>query len=295
VYTDACFKEKPISLKTSFVSNNALVLPKRKTMDLQLKNKKALVTGSTAGIGYAIAKQLAKENAQVYVNGRTNERVEAAIKKLKEETGNQDIHGLIADFSNSKEIDNLIQQLPEVDILVNNVGIFEPKAFRDITDADWMKFFEVNVLSGVRLARAYFDKMIAQNWGRIIFISSESAIQIPDEMIHYGMTKTAQIAVSRGLAELTKGTDVTVNTVLPGPTFSEGAGDFIEKLAKDQNKSIHDIEKEFFQYMRPTSLLQRFTSTDEVANMVAYVASPLSSATNGAALRADGGVVKGIL
>ena len=265
------------------------------TMDLQLKNKKTLVTGSTAGIGYAIAKQLAKENAQVYVNGRTNERVEAAIKKLKEETGNQNIHGLIADFSNSKEIDNLIQQLPEVDILVNNVGIFEPKAFRDITDAEWMKFFEVNVLSGVRLARAYFDKMIAKNWGRIIFISSESAIQIPDEMIHYGMTKTAQIAVSRGLAELTKGTGVTVNTVLPGPTFSEGAGDFIEKLAKDQNKSIQDIEKEFFQYMRPTSLLQRFTSTDEVANMVAYIASPLSSATNGAALRADGGVVKGIL
>lgn len=264
-------------------------------MDLQLKNKKALVTGSTAGIGYAIAKQLAKESAQVYVNGRTSERVEAAIKKLKEETGNQDIHGITADFSNSKEIDNLIKQLPEVDILVNNVGIFEPKAFRDIPDADWIKFFEVNVLSGVRLSRAYFDKMIDQNWGRIIFISSESAIQIPDEMIHYGMTKTAQIAVSRGLAELTKGTGVTVNTVLPGPTFSEGAGDFIEKLAKDQNKSIQDIEKEFFQYMRPTSLLQRFTSTDEVANMVAYIASPLSSATNGAALRADGGVVKGIL
>lgn len=264
-------------------------------MDLQLKNKKALITGSTAGIGYAIAKQLAKENAQVYVNGRTNERVEAAIRKLKEETGNEDIHGITADFSNSKDVDNLIKQLPEVDILVNNVGIFEPKPFRDIPDADWIKFFEVNVLSGVRLARAYFDKMIAKNWGRIIFISSESAIQIPDEMIHYGMTKTAQIAVSRGLAELTKGTGVTVNTVLPGPTFSEGAGDFIEKLAKDQNKSIHDIEKEFFQYMRPTSLLQRFTSTDEVANMVVYVASPLSSATNGAALRADGGVVKGIL
>jgi len=243
-------------------------------MDLQLKNKKALVTGSTAGIGYAIAKQLANENAQVYVNGRTKERVEAAVSKLKEETGSQDIHGLIADFSNSKDVENLIQQLPEVDILVNNVGIFEPKPFRDIPDADWMKFFEVNVLSGVRLARAYFDKMIAKNWGRIIFISSE---------------------VSRGLAELTKGTGVTVNTVLPGPTFSEGAGDFIEKLAKDQNKSIQDIEKEFFQYIRPTSLLQRFTSTVEVANMVAYVASPLSSATNGAALRADGGVVKGIL
>lgn len=264
-------------------------------MDLQLKNKKALVTGSTAGIGYAIAKQLAKENAQVYVNGRTNKRVEAAIKKLKEETGNQDIHGVTADFSDSNDIDNLIKQLPEVDILVNNVGIFEPKAFRDITDADWIKFFEVNVLSGVRLARAYFDKMIAKNWGRIIFISSESAIQIPGEMIHYGMTKTAQIAVSRGLAELTKGTGVTVNTVLPGPTESEGVGGFLENLAREQGKTPEQVEKDFFQHMRPTSLLQRFTSTDEVANLVAYVASPLSSATNGAALRADGGVVKGIL
>ena len=264
-------------------------------MDLELKNKKALVTGSTAGIGYAIAKQLAKENATVYINGRTAGRVESAIKKLKEETGNQDIHGLVADFSDAGQIDQLTAQLPEVDILVNNVGIFEPKAFRDITDADWFKFFEVNVLSGVRLARAYFDQMIANNWGRIIFISSESAIQIPDEMIHYGMTKTAQIAVSRGLAELTKGTNVTVNTVLPGPTFSEGAGDFIERLAKDQNKSIGDIEKEFFLRTRPTSLLQRFTSPEEIASMVTFIASPLSSATNGAALRADGGVVKGIL
>lgn len=264
-------------------------------MDLQLKNKKALVTGSTAGIGYAIAKQLANENAQVYVNGRTHERVKAAVKKLKEETGNQDVYGVTADFSNSNDIDNLIKQLPEVDILVNNVGIFEPKAFRDITDADWMKFFEVNVLSGVRLARAYFDKMIAKNWGRIIFISSESAIQIPGEMIHYGMTKTAQIAVSRGLAELTKGTGVTVNTVLPGPTESEGVGGFLENLAREQGKTPEQVEKDFFQHMRPTSLLQRFTSTGEVANLVAYVASPLSSATNGAALRADGGVVKGIL
>jgi NAD(P)-dependent dehydrogenase (short-subunit alcohol dehydrogenase family) len=264
-------------------------------MDLQLKNKKALVTGSTAGIGYAIAKQLAKENATVYVNGRTKERVEAAIKSLKEETGNLNIHGLTADFSNSKDVENLIKQLPEVDILINNVGIFEPKAFRDIPDADWMKFFEVNVLSGVRLARAYFDKMIAKNWGRIIFISSESAIQIPDEMIHYGMTKTAQIAVSRGLAELTKGTGVTVNTVLPGPTESEGVGGFLENLAKEQGKTAEQVEKDFFLHVRPTSLLQRFTSTDEVANLVAYVASPLSSATNGAALRADGGVVKGIL
>jgi NAD(P)-dependent dehydrogenase (short-subunit alcohol dehydrogenase family) len=264
-------------------------------MDLQLNNKKALVTGSTAGIGYAIAKQLANENAEVYINGRTTERVEAAVKKLKEETGNQNIHGFAVDFSDNNQIDDLIKQLPDVDILVNNVGIFEPKPFKDITDADWFKFFEVNVLSGVRLSRAYFDKMLKKNWGRIIFISSESAVQIPTEMIHYGMTKTAQIAVSRGLAELTVGTNVTVNSVLPGPTFSEGAGNFIENLAKDQGKSAADIEKEFFKHARPTSLLQRFATTDEIANLVTYLSSPLSSATNGAALRADGGVVKSIL
>jgi NAD(P)-dependent dehydrogenase (short-subunit alcohol dehydrogenase family) len=264
-------------------------------MDLQLKNKKALVTGSTAGIGYAIVKQLANEGAEVYINGRTTERVESAIKKLKAETGNQNIYGFAVDFADIKQIENLIQQLPAVDILVNNIGIFEPKPFKDISDADWFKFYEVNVLSGVRLARAYFDKMLAKNWGRIIFISSESALQIPEEMIHYGMTKTAQIAVARGLAELTKGTNVTVNTVLPGPTFSEGAGDFIESLAKDQNKTVKEIEKDFFLHMRPTSILQRFATPDEIANLVTYVASPLSSATNGAALRADGGVVKSII
>ncbi|MDB5026098.1 MAG: family oxidoreductase [Mucilaginibacter sp.] len=240
-------------------------------MDLLLKNKKALVTGSTAGIGYAIAKQLAKESAHVYINGRTTQRVEAAVKQLKEETGNQNISGFAVDFSDGKQIESLIQQLPDLDILVNNVGIFEPKPFKEISDADWFKFFEVNVLSGVRLSRAYFDKMIAKNWGRIIFISSESAVQIPDEMIHYGMTKTAQLAVSRGLAELTKGTNVTVNTVLPGPTFSEGAGDFIESLAKDQGKSVKDIEKDFFQHMRPSSLLQRFARPDEIASLVTFV------------------------
>ena len=170
-------------------------------MDLQLNNKKALVTGSTAGIGYAIAKQLAKENAEVYINGRTAERVNSAISKLKDETGNQNIHGFAVDFADNKQIENLIKQLPEVDILVKKFGIGEPKAFKEISDADWFKFYEVNVLSGVRLARAYFDKMFTKNWGRIIFISSESAIQIPEEMIHYGMTKTAQIAVARGLAE----------------------------------------------------------------------------------------------
>lgn len=261
-------------------------------MDLKIKNKIALVSGSTAGIGYAIAKALADEGATVYINGRTNDRVNAAVEKLKKETANPDIYGIAADFSNTQQIQQLIEQLPEVDILVNNVGIFEPKAFTAITDEDWFKFYEVNVLSGVRLSRAYFDNMIKKNWGRIIFISSESAIQIPEEMIQYGMTKTAQIAVARGLAELTKGTNVTVNTVLPGPTLSEGVGGFIDNMAKEKNTTNSEIEAQFFQTIRPTSLLKRFIEPEEIASMVAYIASDLSIATNGATLRADGGVVK---
>jgi len=261
-------------------------------MDLKIKNKIALVTGSTAGIGFAIAKALANEGASVIVNGRTIERVNLAVEQLKKETGNANINGIAADFADRKQIDQLINQLPEVDILVNNVGIFEPKPFNTITDEDWFKFYEVNVLSGVRLSRAYFDKMIQKNWGRIIFISSESALQIPEEMIHYGVTKTAQIAVARGLAELTKGTGVTVNTVLPGPTLSEGAGSFVKDMAKKNGITEEEMEKQFFQTARPTSILQRFITTDEIASIVAYLASDLSIATNGSALRADGGVVK---
>jgi len=261
-------------------------------MNLQLQHKTALVTGSTAGIGYAIALQLAHEGATVYINGRTMDRVNLAIEQLRKETGNPHINGFATDFADVEQVNDLISKLPEVDILVNNVGIFEPKAFKDIPDEDWFKFFEVNVLSGIRLSRAYFDKMLAKNWGRIIFISSESAMQIPEEMIHYGMTKTAQIAVARGLAELTKGTNVTVNTVLPGPTFSEGVGTFINSLARDKGKSVEDMEQEFFHSMRPTSILQRFIQPDEIAHMVTFLVSPLSSATNGATLRADGGVVK---
>jgi NAD(P)-dependent dehydrogenase (short-subunit alcohol dehydrogenase family) len=261
-------------------------------MDLKIKNKIALVTGSTAGIGFAIAKALANEGALVIINGRTIERVNLAVEQLKKETGNENIKGIVADFADKKQIDQLINQLPEVDILVNNVGIFEPKQFNAITDEDWFKFYEVNVLSGVRLSRAYFDKMIQKNWGRIIFISSESALQIPEEMIHYGVTKTAQIAVARGLAELTKGTGVTVNTVLPGPTFSEGAGSFVKDMAKKNGITEEEMEKQFFQTARPTSILQRFITTDEIASIVAYLVSDLSIATNGSALRADGGVVK---
>ncbi|MGY4536586.1 NAD(P)-dependent dehydrogenase (short-subunit alcohol dehydrogenase family) [Mucilaginibacter sp. UYNi724] len=261
-------------------------------MDLQLKNKIALVTGSTAGIGYAIAKSLATEGATVYINGRDQAKVDMVAQKLIAETGNPNIKGIAADFGNIAQINALIEALPEVDILINNVGIFEPKEFKNITDEDWMRFFEVNVLSGVRLSRAYFDKMLAKNWGRIIFISSESGLQIPEEMIHYGTSKTAQIAVARGLAELTKHTNVTVNTVLPGPTMSEGVGDFVKALAKNQGKTGDEIETEFFSHMRGTSIIKRFIEPTEIASMVTYIASPLSSATNGATLRADGGVIK---
>lgn len=261
-------------------------------MDLKLKNKIALITGSTAGIGYAIAKLLASEGAHVIVNGRDNDRVKAAVEKLIAETGNQNIKGIAADFADVEQVNNLINQLPEVDILVNNVGIFEPKAFDNIPDEDWLKFFEVNVMSGVRLSRAYLDKMLAKNWGRIIFISSESGVQIPAEMIHYGMTKTAQISVARGLAELTTSTGVTVNTILPGPTASEGVSEFMKAVAKEQGFTDAEMEKEFFTNMRGSSLLKRFIEPGEIANMVAYIASPLSSATNGATLRVDGGVIK---
>jgi NAD(P)-dependent dehydrogenase (short-subunit alcohol dehydrogenase family) len=264
-------------------------------MDLQLKNKIALITGSTAGIGYAIARQLANEGAQVIVNGRTQGRVDNAVAQIKSETGNNSVSGVVADFLQAEQVAELIAQVPEVDILINNVAIFDIKAFKDITDEDWLKFYEVNVMSGIRLSRAYFDKMLAKKWGRIIFISSESAMQIPVEMIHYGMTKTAQLAIARGLAELTKGTNVTVNSVLPGPTLSEGVGGFIQQLAKDQHKTEEEVKKEFFQTMRPTSIIQRFLSTDEVANMVTYLASPLSSATNGAAIRAEGGLLKTVI
>ncbi|WP_293311251.1 SDR family NAD(P)-dependent oxidoreductase [Pedobacter sp. UBA5917] len=264
-------------------------------MDLQLKNKKALVTGSTAGIGFAIALNLAKEGAEVIVNGRTAQRVETSVAQIKAQSGNDKVSGMVADFADAESINALISQLPEIDILVNNVAIFEPKAFVDITDKDWLHIYEINVLSGIRLSRAYFPGMVKNGWGRIIFISSESAVQIPEEMIHYGVSKTAQLAVARGLAELTKGTDVTVNSVLPGPTFSEGVEGFIENLAKDQNKTVIEVERDFFKTIRPTSIIQRFLSTTEVANMVTYLASPLAAATNGAAIRTEGGLLKGLL
>jgi NAD(P)-dependent dehydrogenase (short-subunit alcohol dehydrogenase family) len=260
-------------------------------MDLQLKNKVALVTGSTAGIGNAIAASLAREGASVIVNGRSQSAVDGAVATMAAQTGNE-VLGFAGDLSQAAVADALFRQHPRVDILVNNLGIFEVRAFKDITDADWQHFFDVNVLSGVRLARLYFPQMLARNWGRIIFISSESGYHIPAEMIHYGMTKSAQISVSRGLAELTVGTAVTVNTVLPGPTRSRGVGDFVQEMAKASGKSAEVVEQEFFKTARPTSLLQRFATPEEVAALVTYVASPLSSATNGAALRVDGGLIK---
>jgi len=261
-------------------------------MDTKLKGKTALITGSTAGIGFAIANRLLMEGVKVYVNGRTKKRVDEAIEKLKQSNPDGDISGVVADFSNLQEVTAITEQIAEVDILVNNVGIFEPKAFAEIPDEDWLRFFEVNVLSGVRLSRFYLPKMLAANWGRIIFISSESALNIPEEMIHYGMTKTAQLSISRGLAELTKGTNVTVNSILPGPTKSEGVADFVDNLAKHNYITPQEAEANFFKNARPTSIIQRFATVDEIATLVTYIASPLSSATNGAALRADGGVVK---
>jgi NAD(P)-dependent dehydrogenase (short-subunit alcohol dehydrogenase family) len=264
-------------------------------MNLKLTGKIALVTGSTAGIGFAIAKSLAIEGAYVYVNGRTQKRVDAATAEIRSYSQKIGVDGIVADFSSPAGAKAVTAKLPVVDVLVNNVGIFEPKPFTEIPDEDWYRLFEVNVMSGVRLARYYLPGMVRRNWGRILFISSESAVQIPAEMVHYGMTKTAQIAVARGIAESVAGTGVTVNSILAGPTESEGVAGFVETMAKQQKKSKGKIEKEFFERVRPSSLLKRFATVDEVAAMATYVASELSSATNGAALRVDGGVVRAIL
>jgi NAD(P)-dependent dehydrogenase (short-subunit alcohol dehydrogenase family) len=264
-------------------------------MDLELSGKSALVTGSSAGIGFAIARGLAREGARVIITGRTEARVNAAIDAIKKKHGSAEIEGFVGDLSLAEVAARLTEVYSDLDILINNLGIFEPKPFVEITDQEWMHFFEVNVLSGVRLSRFYLPRMLKKDWGRIIFISSESALQIPAEMIHYGTTKTAQLAVSRGLAELTVGSGVTVNSILPGPTASEGVSEFVDRLSNQANQSASDFEKQFFEKMRPTSLLKRFASTEEVANLVVYVSSPLASATNGGALRVDGGVVRTII
>lgn len=261
-------------------------------MNLQLQGKRALVTGSTAGIGFAIASALLQEGASVIVNGRTEQGVQSAIKRLE---GDGKVSGIAADVATVEGVNTLVRQLPEVDILVNNMGIFDPKPFEDIPDSEWTRFFETNVMSGVRLSRAYLAAMKQRNWGRIVFISSESGICPPAEMVHYGMTKSAQLSVSRGLAETCAGTAVTVNSVLPGPTLTEGAKTFFETLAAQQGIGFDEAAKRFFAEARPTSLIQRFAKPEEVASLVTYLCSPLAAATTGAALRVDGGVVRSLV
>ena len=259
-------------------------------MNLELNNKTAIISGSTKGIGFAIASRLAAEGARVVVNGRAENSVASALEQIRQASPHAKVEGFAGDLSTAKAADDLLERFAAVDILVNNLGIFEPKAFEEIPDEDWRRFFEVNVLSGVRLSRAYISGMKQRNWGRIIFISSESAIQIPAEMIHYGTTKTAQLAVSRGLAEYCAGTGVTVNAILPGPTHSAGVEEFVKQLGG--GKPFEVFEKEFFKSVRPTSLIKRFATPEEVASLVAFVCSPLASAISGAALRVDGGVVR---
>ncbi len=259
-------------------------------MDLKLQDKSALVSGSTKGIGLAVATLLAAEGARVIVNGRTEAAVNEALADIRSITPKAKLDGFAGDLSTAAAATELMNHFPDVDILVNNLGIFERRPFEQIADQDWQRFFDLNVMSGVRLSRAYLAGMKSRNWGRIVFISSESGIQIPPDMIHYGMTKAAQLAISRGLAETCAGTAVTVNAVLPGPTLTHGNKAAIAKRAP--GKSLAEVEKEFFQIHRPTSLLKRYATPEEVASLVAYVCSPLSSATNGAALRVDGGVVK---
>jgi len=263
-------------------------------MNIDLSGKTALVTGSTAGIGNAIARGLAATGADVVVNGRTEAKVDAAVAAIAGKLPGSKVRGVVADVSTAEGCKALVAALPDVDILINNAGIFEPKGFLDIPDEDWSRFFDVNVMSGVRLARAYLPGLLKRNWGRIVFISSESALNIPTEMIHYGMTKTAQLAVSRGLAEMTRGTAVTVNSVLPGPTMSEGVETFVKDLAKQSHQSVEEAAANFVKQHRPTSLLQRFASVEEIANMVVYISSKEASATNGAALRVEGGIVQTI-
>jgi NAD(P)-dependent dehydrogenase (short-subunit alcohol dehydrogenase family) len=262
-------------------------------MDLQLKGKKVLVTGSTAGIGFAAARAFAIEGASVFINGRKQDRADSAIAQIRKFQPSAELTGIAADVSNAAGCAKLIQTVPDVDVLVNNMGIFEPKPFEKIPDEDWLRFFEANVMSGVRLSRHYLPSMRRRNWGRILFVSSESGVQIPVEMIHYGMTKTAQIAIARGLAESVVGTGITVNSILPGPTRSEGVETFVAQMGGGGDSAV--FEAEFFKSVRPSSLLKRFATVEEVASTIVYLCSPLASATTGAAVRADGGVVRAIL
>ena len=264
-------------------------------MDLGLRGKIAVVSGSTAGIGLGIAKTLAREGARIVINGRTEKRVSDAAESIRMEMRGAEVQGVAADLGTAKGIEEFFKQVPVADVVVNNLGIFEIKPFLEIPDADWFRFYETNVMSGVRLTRQYLPEMLRKNWGRVIFISSESGQQIPVEMVHYGMTKTAQIAVARGVAESVAGTGVTSNSILVGPTASEGVGDFVQSMAKQQGISTKQVEKDFFEKVRPSSLLKRFETTEEVAAVVAFVASTQATGINGAAIAAEGGVIRSIL
>ena len=264
-------------------------------MELGLKGKTAIITGSTAGIGFAIASAFAQEGAAVIVNGRSTERVNKAVRKIQEQTQSSSVRGVAADLGTLAATQSFQKQIPSTDILVNNLGIFEAKPFLEIPDEDWFRLFEVNVMSGVRLTKHYLPGMIQRKWGRVIFISSESGQQIPAEMVHYGMTKTAQVAVARGVAQSIPASGVTVNSILVGPTASEGVAAFVKSMAQQQDVSPAEFEKQFFTSARPSSLLKRFATPEEVAAVVAFVASPQAATINGSALRAEGGVVQSIL
>jgi len=263
-------------------------------MDLKLKDKKAFISGSTQGIGFAIAQQLLKENVEVIINGRYKDKTEQARNKLQQQFPDATVSAITADFTRIEEVERLLSELTDIDILINNVGIFEVKDFEKITDKDWYDYFEINVMSSVRLSRHFLPQMLNNKWGRIIFISSESGVNIPENMIHYGMTKAAMMAIGNGLSKLTKGTEVTVNTILGGPTYSSGVENVVEQIAKLQNISVDQMKNAIMQQSNPHSLLQRFIEPSEIANLATYLSSPLSLATNGSCLRADGGVLKTI-
>jgi NAD(P)-dependent dehydrogenase (short-subunit alcohol dehydrogenase family) len=263
-------------------------------MDLQLQGRRAFVSGSTQGIGYAIAQALLSEGATVVINGRTHGRVEEAIRKLRHAVPGATISGLVADFGEPQEIRQLLDALGDLDILVNNVGVFELKPFAGISDDDWQRYFEVNLMSSVRLTRTALTSMITQGWGRIIFIGSESGVNIPADMVHYGVMKAGMLALSNGLAKLTRGTEVTVNTILGGPTYSAGVAQTVDQISQAQAVTPDEL-KAAIMAGNHTSLLQRFIEPREIATLALYLASPLSSATNGAAVRADGGVLTAIL
>ncbi|WKN32267.1 SDR family NAD(P)-dependent oxidoreductase [Porifericola rhodea] len=264
-------------------------------MNLHLKNKRALVSGSTSGIGLAVAKLLAKEGAEVVINGRSQTRIDNAITSIKKDQATARLTGIVADFNDETSVRSLIKQVGDIDILINNVGIFKSQGFNETDDADWKEMFNINVMSSVRLSRAFLPNMLENNWGRIIFISSECAMLVPEDMIAYSATKTALLSISRGLAQVARGSEVTVNSIMPGSTYTEGAQQFLKERSLQENVSEQQLAEEFFKSTRSTSLLGRFTTTEEIASTVVYLCSPLAVATNGATIKADGGSVPGIL